>query len=183
MESTVLPVWRVRETCRTPGLWTDIGVNVYNLESTWRQMLPIMFVMVSERKREGDVVLTWVPVPAYYNWLDTDQPQLVISKNTSEIDWICFISIETLVNAVWVSTYLGTPQDLDTCSVGSSGWRGWGAGAGRAGMTDSLAPVLCADLLSRAVWAFGISGPHWKQISCLGPHIKTTNTNENKKIS
>ena len=29
---------------------------------------------------------------------------------------------------------------------------------------------------------FGISGPHWKKKSCLGPHIKYTNTYKNKKI-
>ena len=35
----------------------------------------------------------------------------------------------------------------------------------------------------RGVQPFGISGPHWKKKSCLGPHIKYTNTNENKKKS
>ena len=30
----------------------------------------------------------------------------------------------------------------------------------------------------RGVQPFGVSGPHWKK-SCLGPHIKYTNTNEN----
>ena len=27
---------------------------------------------------------------------------------------------------------------------------------------------------------FGFSGPHWKKKSCLGPHIKYTNTNKNR---
>ena len=31
---------------------------------------------------------------------------------------------------------------------------------------------------SRGVQPFGVSGPHWKK-SCLEPHIKYTNTNEN----
>ena len=31
----------------------------------------------------------------------------------------------------------------------------------------------------RGVQPFGISEPHWKNKSCLGPHIKYTNTNEN----
>ena len=31
---------------------------------------------------------------------------------------------------------------------------------------------------SRGVQPCGVSGPHWKK-SCLGPHIKYTNTNEN----
>ena len=32
---------------------------------------------------------------------------------------------------------------------------------------------------NRAVQPFGVSGPHWKKKSCLGSHIKYTNTNEN----
>ena len=36
-------------------------------------------------------------------------------------------------------------------------------------------------LVSRGVKPSGISGPHWKRKSCLGPHIKYTNTNKNKK--
>ena len=36
-------------------------------------------------------------------------------------------------------------------------------------------------LQSRGVQPFGVSGPHWKKKSCLGPHIKCTNTNEDKK--
>ena len=36
--------------------------------------------------------------------------------------------------------------------------------------------------LVRGVQPFGISGPHWKN-SCLGPYIKYTSTNENKKKS
>ena len=31
----------------------------------------------------------------------------------------------------------------------------------------------------RGVQPFGLSGPHWKKKSCLWPHIKYTNTNEN----
>ena len=33
--------------------------------------------------------------------------------------------------------------------------------------------------LGRGVQPFGVSGPHWKKC-CLGPHIKHTNTNENR---
>ena len=33
---------------------------------------------------------------------------------------------------------------------------------------------------SRGIQAFGISGPRWKEKSCLGPHSKYTNTNENR---
>ena len=33
--------------------------------------------------------------------------------------------------------------------------------------------------LCRGVQPFGISGSHWKKKSCLGPHIKYTNTNKN----
>ena len=36
--------------------------------------------------------------------------------------------------------------------------------------------------LCRGVQPLGVSGPHWKK-SCLGLHIKYTNTNENKKKS
>ena len=32
---------------------------------------------------------------------------------------------------------------------------------------------------TRAVLPLGVSGPHWKKKSCLGPHIKYTNTKEN----
>ena len=32
---------------------------------------------------------------------------------------------------------------------------------------------------TRAVLPLGVSGPHWKKKSCLGPHIKYTNTNKN----
>ena len=35
-------------------------------------------------------------------------------------------------------------------------------------------------VLGRGVQPFDVSGPYWKK-SCLGPHIKYTNTNENKK--
>ena len=31
----------------------------------------------------------------------------------------------------------------------------------------------------KGVQPFGISGPQWKKKSCLGPHIKYTNTNKN----
>ena len=31
----------------------------------------------------------------------------------------------------------------------------------------------------RGVQTFGISGPHWKKKSCLGPHVKYANTNKN----
>ena len=34
-------------------------------------------------------------------------------------------------------------------------------------------------ILSKGVQPFGISGPHW-EMSCLGPHMKYTNTNKNK---
>ena len=39
--------------------------------------------------------------------------------------------------------------------------------------------ALKRDLPGRGVEPFGVSGPHWKKKSCLGPHIKYTNTNEN----
>ena len=32
---------------------------------------------------------------------------------------------------------------------------------------------------TRGVQTFGVSGPHWKKKSCLGSHVKHTNTNEN----
>ena len=35
------------------------------------------------------------------------------------------------------------------------------------------------EMLYRGVQTLGFSGPHWKNKSCLGPHIKYTNTNEN----
>ena len=35
-------------------------------------------------------------------------------------------------------------------------------------------------LANQGVQAFGISGPHWEKKSCLRPHIKYTNTNENR---
>ena len=35
----------------------------------------------------------------------------------------------------------------------------------------------------RGVQTLGVSEPHWKTKSCLGPHIKYTNTNKNFKIS
>ena len=34
-------------------------------------------------------------------------------------------------------------------------------------------------LFQWGVQPFGVSRPHWKKRSCLGPHIKYTNTNEN----
>ena len=42
-----------------------------------------------------------------------------------------------------------------------------------------LLKKLCFFSRSRGVQPFGISGPHWKKKSCLGPHIKYTNTNKN----
>ena len=35
--------------------------------------------------------------------------------------------------------------------------------------------------LSRGVQTFGVSTPHWKKKSCLGPHIKYIATHNNKK--
>ena len=32
---------------------------------------------------------------------------------------------------------------------------------------------------NRGAQTFGISGPHWEKKSCLGAHVKYTNTNEN----
>ena len=34
---------------------------------------------------------------------------------------------------------------------------------------------------SRGVQPFGVSGPHWKKKSCLGPHIKYIVTHNHKK--
>ena len=44
-----------------------------------------------------------------------------------------------------------------------------------------FSPVtLHKNLLTLGVQHFGFSGLlHWKKKSCLGPHIKYTNTNEN----
>ena len=46
--------------------------------------------------------------------------------------------------------------------------------------TDQLFSL---SLSTRGVQHFVISGPHWRKKSCLGPHIKYTNTNKNKKKS
>ena len=42
-------------------------------------------------------------------------------------------------------------------------------------------PLWNIDLstVDRACPTFGLPGPHWKKKSCLGPHIKYTNTNKN----
>ena len=34
----------------------------------------------------------------------------------------------------------------------------------------------------RGVQPFGVSGPHWKRKSCLGPHMKYIATHSHKKI-
>ena len=39
-------------------------------------------------------------------------------------------------------------------------------------------PWLYPTFPYRGVYPFGISGPHWRKKSCLGLHIKYTNTNE-----
>ena len=43
------------------------------------------------------------------------------------------------------------------------------------GKQDCLSP--------RSIQTFGVSGPHWKKKSCLGPHIKYIVTCNHKKIS
>ena len=45
-------------------------------------------------------------------------------------------------------------------------------------------PPFAVLYLSRGMQPFGVSGPHWKKKSCLGPHVKYTNikTDEGKKI-
>ena len=40
-------------------------------------------------------------------------------------------------------------------------------------------PLLDRWSCTRGVQPFGVSGPHWKKKSCLGPRIKHTKTNEN----
>ena len=47
--------------------------------------------------------------------------------------------------------------------------------------TEVINGITFRQPLVGGVQPFGISGPHWKKKSCLGPHIKYTNTNENKK--
>ena len=46
-------------------------------------------------------------------------------------------------------------------------------------------PTVCLTLClsdqtspNRGVQTFGASGPRWKKKSCLGPHVKYTNTNK-----
>ena len=34
----------------------------------------------------------------------------------------------------------------------------------------------------RGVQTLGVSGPHWKEKSCLGPHIQYANTDEQKRF-
>ena len=38
----------------------------------------------------------------------------------------------------------------------------------------------CGRNSFRGVQPLGVSGPHWKKKSCPGPHIKYTNTNQNR---
>ena len=45
--------------------------------------------------------------------------------------------------------------------------------------TSNSAVSILSVTLARGVQSFGVSGPHWKKRSCLGLHIKYTNTNEN----
>ena len=51
------------------------------------------------------------------------------------------------------------------------------------GEERARSPVFLREAPGRGIQPPSISGPQWGKKSCLEPHIKYTNTNENKKIS
>ena len=44
---------------------------------------------------------------------------------------------------------------------------------------DTPVQIWGQHISRRGVQSLGVCGPQWKKKSCLGPHIKYTNTNEN----
>ena len=52
----------------------------------------------------------------------------------------------------------------------------WKVGVSPHALTEGI-------FLARGVQHFGVSGPHWKKKSCLGPHIKYIATRNYGKIS
>ena len=93
--------------------------------------------------------------------------------------WQCGAGSQNLLEVMLLRDI--TENDYE-CSWGHGQWA-QKRGQQKAYPGINIYDCMCWDMFwqmsSGGVQPFSASGPHWKKKSCLGPHIKYTNTNKN----